>query len=91
MLILSRVCAEFTDRNGRVIHRVTPADRMTFREAPEAIREDPLFRMLLEEGALEAAPAPARRKELEADPAGETDAAGRRRRTTRKTAEEAQE
>ena len=69
MMILSRVCAEFRDRTGAVIHRVTPADRLTFREAPEAIREDPLFRMLLEEGALEAAITPARMKKLEDDPA----------------------
>ena len=41
MLILSRVCAEFRDRSGAVIHRVTPETRLTFREAPEAIREDP--------------------------------------------------
>ena len=40
MLILSRVCAEFRDRSGAVIHRVTPETRLTFREAPEAIRED---------------------------------------------------
>ena len=48
MLILSRVCAEFRDRTGAVIHRVTPETRLSFREAPDAIREDPLFRMLVE-------------------------------------------
>ena len=89
MLILSRVCAEFRDRNGAVIHRVTPADRLTFREAPEAIREDPLFRMLLEEGALEAGVTAVEKRKLEADPAGETDAAGRKRHTARKPAAEA--
>ena len=47
MLILSRVCAEFRDRSGAVIHRVTPETRLTFREAPEAIREDPLFQKVV--------------------------------------------
>ena len=31
MLILSRVCAEFRDRNGAVIFRVTPATRHCLR------------------------------------------------------------
>ena len=78
MLILSRVCAEFRDRTGAVIHRVTPETRLTFREAPEAIREDPLFRMLVSEGALEAVVSPDRKKILESDPMTDTDAAGRR-------------
>ena len=78
MLILSRVCAEFRDRTSAVIHRVTPETRLTFREAPEAIREDPLFRMLVSEGALEAVVSPDRKKILESDPLTDTDAAGRR-------------
>ena len=78
MLILSRVCAEFRDRTGAVVYRVTPSDRLTFREAPEAIREDPLFRMLVSEGALEAVVSPDRKKILESDPLTDTDAAGRR-------------
>ena len=78
MLILSRVCAEFRDRTGAVIHRVTPETRLTFREAPEAIREDPLFRMLVSEGALEAVVSPDRKKILESDPMTDTDVAGRR-------------
>ena len=77
MLILSRVCAEFRDHTGAVIHRVTPETRLTFREAPEAIREDPLFEMLINEGALEAAVNPVRQKALEADPLSGADAAGR--------------
>ena len=68
MLLLSRVCAEFRDRTGAVIYRVTPQTRLTFQEAPEAIREDPLFRMLLQDGSIEAGVTPLRQKELEADP-----------------------
>ena len=78
MLILSRVCAEFRDRSGAVIHRVTPETRLTFREAPEAIREDPLFQMLVSEGSLEAAVTPVRQKQLEADPLEGSDPAGRK-------------
>ena len=80
MLVLSRVCAEFRDRAGNVIHRVTPATSLTFHEAPEAVREDPLFRLLLEEGSLEAAESPSRRKKLEADPLEGADASGRKRK-----------
>jgi len=78
MLILSRVCAEFRDHTGAVIHRVTPETRLTFREAPEAIREDPLFQMLLNDGSLEAAVTSVQRKKLEAEPTEETDATGRK-------------
>ena len=85
MLILSRVCADFRNRKGELVHRVTPLNRLTFHEAPESIREDPLFRMLVEEGSLEAAASPAAKKQLEADPLEGADAAGRRRGAARKT------
>ena len=68
MLILSRVCADFRDRAGNIVHRVTPVNRLTFHEAPDSIREDPLFRLLVNDGSLEATPSAARRKKLEADP-----------------------
>ena len=78
MLILSRVCAEFRDRSGTVIYRVTPDTRLTFREAPEAIREDPLFELLIREGSLEAAITPVQQKQLENAPLEGADAAGRK-------------
>ena len=87
MLILSRVCADFYNRKGELIHRITPRNRLSFHEAPDAIREDPLFAMLVNEGALEAAAAPAEKKQLEADPLEGSDAAGRKRGSARKTAE----
>ena len=79
MLILSRVCAEFRDRSGAVIYRITPETRLTFREAPESIREDPLFELLVREGALEAAVTPVKQKQLEANPLEGADAAGRKK------------
>ena len=79
MLILSRVCAEFHDRTGAVVYRVTPQTRLTFQEAPESIRDDPLFGLLLQERSIEAGVTPVRKKELEADPLKETDPAARKR------------
>ena len=68
MLILSRVCAEFRDRSGAVVFTVTSPKRLTFQEAPEAIREDPLFDMLLHDHSIEVAEDNIRRKQLENDP-----------------------
>ena len=87
MLILSRVCADFHNKKGELIHRVSAANRMSFHEAPEAIKEDPLFQMLVNEGSLEAAVTPAVKKQLEADPQEGTDAAGRKRGPAKKPAE----
>ncbi|MBR2660593.1 MAG: hypothetical protein IKE15_04245 [Clostridia bacterium] len=88
MLILSRVCADFHNKKGELVHRITPLNRLTFHEAPESIREDPLFRMLVNDGSLEAAVPPAEKKQLEADPLEGTDAAGRKRGAVRKSAGE---
>ena len=71
MLILSRVCAEFHDAYGTVLFRVTPQTRLTFQEAPEAIREDPLFQMLLADRSMEVSDNGSRKKQLENDPMSE--------------------
>ena len=68
MLLLSRVCAEFHDRTGAAVFTVTPRSRLTFVEAPESIREDPLFEMLLNDRSIEVTEEKARRKQLENDP-----------------------
>ena len=79
MLILSRVCADFHDRNGAVIHRVTPATRLIFHEAPDAIREDPLFAMLANDGSIVFPPKDEKeRKRLENEPLLGVDPTGRR-------------
>ena len=75
MLILSRVCAEFHDRSGAVLFTVTPQTRLTFQEAPDAIRQDPLFGMLLEERSIEVSDNGPRKRQLENNP--ETPPAGR--------------
>ncbi len=78
MLLLSRVCAEFRDRTGAVVWRVTPSTRLTFQEVPESVKEDPLFRLLLADGSVEAVTSAGDRKKLEADPLKDTDASGRK-------------
>ena len=85
MLILSRVCVDFHNKSGALVHRVTPANRLSFHEAPDSIQEDPLFRMLVSEGSLEASVTPVRRKELEADPLKDAEASGRRKPAVKKT------
>ena len=68
MLILSRVCAEFTNRRGQVVFTIPPSKLLSFLEAPEEIREDPLFDSLLADGSLEAVQSLDQRRQLEADP-----------------------
>ena len=68
MLILSRVCAEFTDKNGAVIHRITPAMIGLFHDAPEAIRGDLLFNMLLADGSIKTPEDARKDRNLEQDP-----------------------
>ena len=75
MLILSRVCVQFHDKQGAPIFRITPANRLTFVEAPEAIRQDPLFALLVAERSLEVAQSVSQKKALENDPETVTDAA----------------
>ena len=77
MLILSRVCAEFHNSKGEKIFAVTPLTRNTFVDAPEAIREDPLFRMLVNDGSMEAGITDAKKRTLENDPTAGHDAAGK--------------
>ena len=75
---MSRVCADFYDKRRNLIFSITPATRLTFLEAPAAIQEDPLFKLLIAEGSLEANLTPAVRKELELDPLQGADASGKK-------------
>ena len=65
MLILSRVCVEFRDSRGTPVFRVTPGDRLSLLEAPEAIREDPIFSLLVAERSLEVVTSEKQAKQLE--------------------------
>ena len=77
MLILSRVCADFRNRDGQTVFRIAPKDRLAILEAPEAIRSDPLFAMLMAEGSIEAVQSIAQKKRLEADPLAGSDVSGK--------------
>ena len=79
MLILSRVCAEFHDRAGKVLFTIYPHQRYSFLDAPENIREDPLFGMLLADGSLEAVRSVEQLRTLEPDPLADTTAEGKRK------------
>ena len=68
MLIMSRVCAEFKDRNGAVIHRITPAMTGLFHDAPDAIQGDLLFRMLVADGSIKKPEDAKKDRNLEQDP-----------------------
>ena len=79
MLILSRVCAQFRDAAGNVLFTISPENMLSFVEAPDAIRQDPLFQMLVDDGSLEASLTPARKKQLEQEPTVGTEASGKRK------------
>lgn len=78
MLILSRVCVDFHNKKGELVHRVNAANRLCFHEAPDSIQEDPIFQMLVNDGSLEAGVTAARKRTLETDPTAGTTAEGRR-------------
>ena len=68
MLILSRVCADFYDKKHNLLHRITASDLGVFRDVPEAIKEDPLFKMLVDDGSIKFPADAAKDKSLEQDP-----------------------
>ena len=80
MLLLAHVCAEFRDRNGNTIFRVTGNDlNHTFLQAPDAIQEDPLFAMLVQDGSIVFPPKDEQeKKRLENEPLLGVDRTGRR-------------
>ncbi len=79
MKMLSRVCVDFQDTKGNVIFRIRPADRLRYiDDAPDAIRDDLLFKMLVAEGSIEVVESAAQRKALEQDPTAGADATGKK-------------
>ena len=89
MTILSRVSAAFRDpKTGQTIYTITGDDLLAIREAPEAIRQDPLFQLLLEDGSIDIVTRESQKKALESEPTAGTDASGKKltKSTTKKTA-----
>ena len=80
MLILARVCADFYDRNRNLLHRILPVHLGTFHEAPDSIRQDPLFQMLVDDGSIKYPADAAKDRALEQDPFAGTTPDGREKR-----------
>ena len=80
MLILARVCADFYDRNRNLLHRILPVHLGTFHEAPDSIRQDPLFQMLVDDGSIKYPADAAKDKALEQDPFAGTTPDGREKK-----------
>ncbi len=77
MQVFSRVCAEFHDAKGEVLFRITPDLRNRFIEAPESIKQDLLYRMLINEGSMEVAVTREGKAALENDPMAGHEASGK--------------
>lgn len=68
MLIIPYVCAEFRDFSGNPIFRITTSMRGNMITAPETIRQDILFDMLVADGSIKVPETAAQKKVLEQDP-----------------------
>ena len=66
---MPRVCADFYDRNRNLLFRITREDLGKYIKAPYSIQEDPLYRMLLDDGSIKLAPENTRdKRDLENNP-----------------------
>ena len=75
---LPRVCADFYDKNRNLLFRITREDLGKYVTAPDTIAQDPLYRMLLDEGSIKLAPENTKDKRaLENDPMAGADATGK--------------
>jgi hypothetical protein len=68
MLIVPFACAEFHDKSGNVIHRIHAHELRNITEVPDAIVQDPLYALMVEEGSLKAPESKLDLKALENDP-----------------------
>ena len=75
---MPRVCADFYDKNRNLLFRVTRESLGTYIKAPEAIEQDPLYKMLLDDGSIKLAPENTRdKRDLENNPYAGADATGK--------------
>ena len=77
MLILSRVCADFYDKNRKRLGRITRKDLGVFFDIPEDVKQDPLFQMLVDDKSILFPEDTATKKALENDPMAGADATGK--------------
>ncbi len=75
---MPRVCADFYDKNRNLLFRVTQKDLGNYVIAPDTIHQDPLYKMLLDDGSIKLPPANSRdRRDLENNPYAGADATGK--------------
>ena len=92
MTIIAHVCAEFCDSRHNPIYTITkPMLDDILYDVPEAIREDPLFDMLVADGSLKAVETAADRKAAEKDPLAGITAEGRKKKPVKEKSPEAPE
>ena len=68
MLIVPYVCAEFRDKAGNPIFRITADMLRGMQEVPDAIKQDLLFDLLVADGSIKTPETAAQKKLLEQDP-----------------------
>ena len=68
MLVVPFACAEFHDKSGNVIHRIHAHELRNITEVPDAIVQDPLYALMVEEGSLKAPESRLDLRALENDP-----------------------
>ena len=68
MLIVPFVCAEFHDRSGQAIYSIRPNQLMTIVTVPDAIRQDPLYDLLVADQSIRVPENGEELKRLENDP-----------------------
>ncbi len=72
LLIISKVCAEFHDGAGTPLFTIHADQLLKPIEAPESIRQDPLYDMLVQSRELEAVEKKEDLKKAENDPFGKS-------------------
>ncbi len=77
MRIVSRVAAAFCRRDHTPIFEVNARDLLVILDAPDEIKSDPLFGMLVKEGSLQVINSEETQKLIEMDPKQGTNAEGR--------------
>ena len=85
MLILSRVCADFYDQNRNLLHKITQTDLGLFHDAPESIRQDPLFQMLVDDKSIKFPEDALTNRALENDPYAGATAEGKEIKETKES------
>ena len=68
MLVVPYACAEFHNKFGEVLYRITADQLRIATEIPESVKEDPLFALMVKDGSLKAPDSKLELKVLENDP-----------------------